>query len=60
MLISNAVRSDDLDSLFLKALSPRLLPYFTHLLNSENNRTENSPTVSGPSLLATNEHHQFD
>ena len=31
---SNAVGSDKLDPLFLKALSPRLLPYFTHLFNS--------------------------
>ena len=31
---SNAVGSDDLDPLFLKALSPRLLLYFTHLFNS--------------------------
>ena len=30
---SNAVGSDDLDPLFLKALSPRLLPHFTHLFN---------------------------
>ena len=42
------LNSDDLDPLFLKALSPRLLPYFTHLFNSENNRTENSPTVPRP------------
>ena len=31
---SNADGSDDLDPLFLKVLSPRLLPYFTHLFNS--------------------------
>ena len=30
---SNAVGSDDFDTLFVKALSPRLLPYFTHLFN---------------------------
>ena len=33
-LKSNATGCDDLDYLLLKALSPRLLSYFTHLFNT--------------------------
>ena len=33
-VILKALGSDDLDHLFLKALSPKLLPYYTHLFNT--------------------------
>ena len=31
---SNAIDSDDLDPLFLKVLTPRLLPFYAHLFNT--------------------------